>query len=331
MAVAAMQMPPQSHQLINEQPPPPSSSSLLPLLPQLPKLPLPWQQQQTPANFQTTTGPDSLISSFMSRLAISSQQSQQQAPPIFTQTTTIASPQPILPINKTVHTTINNNENMFLDSSSSQAFYTQQTVNQNHHHHHHQPSATAAPMSITYGFMKNTQQQQLLQQQQQQCNNGIFQAPPKFLMSSTAASALTSNYIPLIQQQQQPKLVNNNNNMQPTPMAPQLHSFLNDEIPRLYACEKRLNSVSTSPQESICSRMSDTSLPSVINREISVMNARFEQISAMNEQGQLNANFSALMNRIKANNVIYRLTNFRFIDFFLPRINIKKFFVFCLS
>jgi hypothetical protein len=296
MAVAAMQMPPQSHQLITEQPPPPSSSStLLPMLPQLPKLPLPWQQQQTPANFQTTTaGPDSLINSFMSRLAISSQ----QAPPIFTQTTTIASPQPILPIQKTVHPTINNNENMFLDSSSSQAFYSQQTVNlnQNHHHHHHQPSATAAPMSITYGFMKNTQQQQQLLQQQQQCNNGIFQAPPKFLMSSSAASALTSIYIPLIQQQQQPKLklVNNNNNMQP--MAPQLHSFLNDEIPRLYACEKRLNSVSTSPQESICLRMSDTSLPSVINREMSVMNARFEQISAMNDQGQLNANFSALMN-----------------------------------
>lgn len=138
----------------------------------------------------------------------------------------------------------------------------------NSHHGMMAPVVPPVPiqpaMSVTYAFMKNSQQTYQ--------PPVVANAQPKFLMSSTF-SANYATHTPLVQSIQPTKAIS------PPPPPPV------EDQPRLYSIENRLPvnpkpmminpSQPSSPPESICSRMSDASIPSVIRQDIAYNTSKF--------------------------------------------------------
>lgn len=131
-------------------------------------------------------------------------------------------------------------------------------------------------MSVTYAFMKNSQS-----------FNPPNPAPPKFLMSSNHHQ----KQLQFNQQQFQPII----KSPQQKPISQQNYSSpLNEDTPCVYSIETRTNlnklnglntnnasvqsSCQTSPQESICSRMSDASIPSLIRQDIGLSSQKFRSV-----------------------------------------------------
>lgn len=199
----------------------------------------------------------------------------------------------------------------------------------------HSTSGTAqlAPMSVTYAFMKNSNNP-----------NSCFASmqpplqpaqPPKFLISSSSSNQMPANFnkciLPLSNQQQQSSSASttttttnttatNGTSNQPSPPQQPLVNDLLPDTPALYSVEHRLffngyhqpnhNShhhplnTASSPPESICSRMSDSSIPSLIRQDINLNKNKFHTIlSAKNnsKSSKPSSDFKALFNKLNTN------------------------------
>lgn len=155
-----------------------------------------------------------------------------------------------------------------------------------------QPQQQQQPpvMSVTYAFMKNSQ-------------NYMQPNPPKFLMSSMQFKQPTN---PIIIPKSPPTL----NYASTLP---------SEEIPHVYATETRSifsrqhkASGPSSPQESICSRMSDASIPSVIKQDLTVSTQRFKTVLNQgtilkNLPATTTSNFKALFQKIQTSNPQYEI------------------------
>jgi len=211
-----------------------------------------------------------------------------------------------LNINNTVTTTstvkssTNNNNNIhtppvklvqtpkFISNNNFQQFNTiPLTVSNNTSISSNQP-----PMSVTYAFMKkaninpiipsniNTTTTNSTTQTNVNFNNGTYQ--PKFLLTNnhqsyptfnlpmSSSSSSNSSQASVIQQQQQQQQ--------------QQHEIV--ESPCIYSMESYKKSNPSSPQESVCSRMSDSSVPSLIRQDIL--------------SSQVKNDFKALFSRLKS-------------------------------
>jgi trimeric autotransporter adhesin len=153
-------------------------------------------------------------------------------------------------------------------------------------------SSNQPPMSVTYAFMKkaninpiipsniNTTTTNSTTQTNVNFNNGTYQ--PKFLLTNnhqsyptfnlpiSSSSSSNSSQASVIQQQQQQQQ--------------QQHEIV--ESPCIYSMESYKKSNPSSPQESVCSRMSDSSVPSLIRQDIL--------------SSQVKNDFKALFSRLKS-------------------------------
>jgi hypothetical protein len=169
------------------------------------------------------------------------------------------------------------------------------------------PNASNPPMSVTYAFMKNSTQSTKAPTPPNPPTFPMSTAQPKFLMSSTYQNYQPTPPAPLVvvKQSKSPQT-------QPTPI-----SFNNmlDDMPHKYTLEGRLNSSRanraspsgpSSPQESICSRMSDSSIPSVIKQDTAMAKAKLQSLlSAANTAANIPqpSDFKALFSKLNTSKV----------------------------
>jgi hypothetical protein len=140
--------------------------------------------------------------------------------------------------------------------------------------------------------------------------------PPKFLMSSNVNTA-TNNSNPIVHNNFSSKgllplttnpLAPTQQHIQPpqSPTSSQYSSSDANDLPCVYAIEKRppvMFHGNTSPPESICSRMSDSSIPSLIRQDIATNKNLFQTIMNTNNHPVISNNnnsgsFKALFNKL---------------------------------
>ena len=165
------------------------------------------------------------------------------------------------------------------------------------------PNVPNPPMSVTYAFMKNTQSTKAPTPP----NPPTFPmstSQPKFLMSSTYQNYQPTPPAPLV--------VKQSKSPQTQPAQISFNNML-DDMPHKYTLEGRINSSRankaspsgpSSPQESICSRMSDSSIPSVIKQDTAMAKAKLQSLlNAANTTSANNAcsqpsDFKALFSKL---------------------------------